>query len=350
MGDRAELLRRLRKAGQEEEDIQAALRDGRAPTLAVELALGGAGRHTLNHVARASGLRPALVRELMQASGRPSPRPRERVYTDEDVEMAKVVRRFLDAGLPSRGLLEVARVLSHGMANTAESVRRLAGEALLQPGDSEFAVGLRYTRALDELGPLISSMLDYQFRAQLRDGIRGELVTEAERESGRLEGTRDMTVSFADLVDYTRLGERLPAEELGHIAGRLTRLALAAARKPVVLVKTIGDAAMFASPDPDPLLDGMVTLVESVEAEGEEFPNVRVGAAYGPATNRAGDWFGGTVNLASRVTDAAKPGRILATQAVQELTADRPWKRGRRRSLKGVDGRVRLFGLERRAD
>ena len=33
----------------------------------------------------------------------------------------------------------------------------------------------------------------------------------------------------------------------------------------------------------------------------------------GPAVNRDGDWFGATINLASRVADAARPGEVLIT-------------------------------------
>jgi adenylate cyclase len=344
--ERKELLRRLRAAGQNEADLDRAAAEGRLPTLAVELALGGAGCHTLSHVARTAGVPPAFLREVMQALGRPNPGPRERVFTDEDVELARLVRRFLDAGLPRDGLLEVARVLSQGMSHTAEAVRRLAGEALLEPGDSEYTVGLRYSQAVDQLGPMVPSMLTFQFRAHLRDGIRGELVTEAEREAGRLAGTREVAVAFADLVNYTHLGERLPAEDLGRIAGRLTQLAVAAVRRPVQLVKTIGDAAMFVSTDSTMLLDALLGLVDGVKAEGPEFPSIRAGVAYGPATARGGDWFGATVNLASRVAGVAKPGRILVTEAVQGQVKGYAWSRKRRRSLKGVEGRVRLYALE----
>ena len=41
------------------------------------------------------------------------------------------------------------------------------------------------------------------------------------------------------------------------------------------------------------------------------------------------------------------PGRILATEAVRDLAPDEAWQRRRRRaSLKGVDGRLRLFSLD----
>ena len=85
--------------------------------------------------------------------------------------------------------------------------------------------------------------------------------------------------------------------------------------------------------------------MRSVEAEGAEFPALRIGMADGPATTRGGDWFGATVNVASRIAGCAKPGQLLATEALQEQTSERAWRRRRRRSLRGVEGRVRLYSL-----
>ena len=49
------------------------------------------------------------------------------------------------------------------------------------------------------------------------------------------------------------------------------------------LVKTIGDAAMLASPEPEPLLDAALALIDAAEAEGGDFPQLRAGAALGLA-------------------------------------------------------------------
>ena len=222
MSDRERLLARLRDAGVDEDEIERAAAEERLPTLAVELALGGAGRHSLSHVARESGLPPAFLRELMQAVGRPSPGRGERIFTDEDIETARVIKRFVDAGLPRRELLEVGRVLGQGMAHTSEAVRRLVGNALLEPGDSEYTVGLRFAQAADELAPLVPTLLDHQFRAHLRDGMRRELVTESEREVGRLAGTRDVAIAFADLVGLHAAG-RPPARRGPGLARRALR-------------------------------------------------------------------------------------------------------------------------------
>jgi adenylate cyclase len=344
--EREELLARLRAAGVTEAQIVSAEREGRLGTLAVELALGGPARYTLTDVARKSGLDTAYLRELMQAIGRPSPGRGERLFTDDDLEHARLFRRLVDAGLPRRELMEAARVVGQSMAQVADAVRRLVGDALLHRGDRIETVSLRYAQAADQLGPLVPRLLGYQFRSHLRDGLQRELVSEAELHAGRLAGTREVGVAFADLVGYTRLGEQLPAEDLGRIAGRLAELSTGALRRPARLVKTIGDAAMFVSEDVPALVASLRAVAGRIEDEGDAFPAVRIGVAYGPATTRGGDWFGSTINLASRVTAIAKPGRILATEEVKERTPELPWHgRRRRNTLKGIDGRVRLYAL-----
>ena len=346
MNERDRLLKRLRDAGLTKKEIDEAAEAGRLPTLAVELALGGRGRHTLSTVARESGVPNDFLRELMQASGRPNPGRGERAFSDDDIEAARLVRRFLDAGLPRAEVIEAARVFSQGTAQAADAVRRMVGDALLRPGDSEYTVGLRYAQAADELAPLVPQLLDYQFRAHLGDGIRRALITEEERAAGTLAGTEDVAVAFADLVDYTRLGERMGAEDVGRIAGELAKHAAAAVRTPVRLVKMIGDAGMFVSPDAARLVETLARLRERVDGAKPELPRIRAGVAYGPATMRGGDWFGSTVNLASRVADTARPDHILVTESVVEQAPDLGWKRRRNRRLKGVDGRVRVFSYD----
>jgi adenylate cyclase len=73
---------------------------------------------------------------------------------------------------------------------------------------------------------------------------------------------------------------------------------------------------------------------------------VRTGIAFGPATTRGGDWFGATVNLASRVCDLAKPGQILATEEVRRRATGVNWsRRRRRRRVKGIDERLQLYAI-----
>ncbi|NLT07535.1 MAG: adenylate/guanylate cyclase domain-containing protein [Solirubrobacterales bacterium] len=343
---RDELVRRLRAMDQSEQAIEEAEREGRLTTFAIEVALGGDRRHSLSAVSRQSGLSRDFLRRLLQANGRPIAAPRQRAYTDDDVELARRIKLLIDAGIPREGVLETARVTGQALSQIAESVRRTTVSPLLQPDDTDMTLALRYVQTADALSPEVAAVLDLIFRAQLRDGIRSDLVAEAERDTGKQSGTHEIAVAFADLVGYTKLGESVPTERLGEIATRLAELTTAALHRPTQIVKTIGDAVMLVSPEVDPMLETIQALVAAAEAEGEGFPALRVGVAFGAATPRAGDWFGSTVNLASRATDVGKGGRIYATPAVVERAdGSYQWRRSRKRNLKGVDGRVRLYAL-----
>src|SRR5205814_10026200 len=146
--DRELLIERLRKDGYGAADIETAEGAGRLAAFAVERALGGEERYTLSDLAREGGQDTRFLRELMQAIGRPNPRRGERAYTEEDLEAVRLIRRFVDAGLRRQDVLEVGRVISQCMSQAAEAVRRLAGDALLKAGDTEYTVGLRYAQAV----------------------------------------------------------------------------------------------------------------------------------------------------------------------------------------------------------
>ena len=47
-----------------------------------------------------------------------------------------------------------------------------------------------------------------------------------------------------------------------------------------------------------------------------------MGAASGMAVSREGDWFGSPVNLAARVTGAARPGSVLVAEPTREAIGD----------------------------
>jgi adenylate cyclase len=160
-----------------------------------------------------------------------------------------------------------------------------------------------------------------------------------------------VTIAFADLVGFTRLGEAVPPEELEGLAHRLADLAREVAVQPVRFIKTIGDEVMLVSPDPIALLDAVLDLVDATD-DDEDFPTLRVGVATGMAVSRAGDWFGRPVNLASRVTGAARPGSILVAESAREAIGDDrrfTWSFAGGRHLKGIKSEVKVFRARRAA-
>jgi adenylate cyclase len=228
----------------------------------------------------------------------------------------------------------------------------MVGEAFLRPGDTERDLGLRYAEAVEQLGPMMDPLLTYVLRVHLLELVRSDVVDRATLSSGHFPDATEVTVCFADLVGFTRLGEEIAAEELERVAGRLTEMASEEAEGQVRFVKTIGDAVMLVSPQPQPLIDAALNLVERAGEEDERFPPLRAGVAIGQALRRGGDWYGRPVNLASRVTEIARAGSVLATADVRERLADEDdgeldWSRAGRRRIKGIEKPVGLFRVRR---
>ena len=238
----------------------------------------------------------------------------------------------------------INQVLGHGMTRLSETILSVVGEELLQPGDSEQTLGLRYAQAAEHLIPLITPLLGYVLGVQFREQVKRAYVMPTELSAGRFENAREVTVCFADLVGFTRLGERVGPQDLSSAGRRLTDLAVAVARPPVRLVKTIGDAAMLVSSEPEPLVEAALALVAEAERHRDVMPALRVGIASGQAVPDSGDWFGAPVNLASRVTDVARPATVLTTEAVRDAVQPAfGWSYAGRRRFKGIAAPVALY-------
>lgn len=345
---RIELLELLEAEGCSLDDIKRSNAEGELLFLLAGHAIDLEVKHTWEEIVDRSGLEERLVERLVRAQGFPRAQGGERWYTDADLSLLKVSGSFLDAGVPENDVVTVGRLLGRGFAQAAEVMRGSAMEMVLEPGLTERELAVRYARAAGALTPMMEPMLGNMLRVHLSKLVQTELISAAERESGRLPGARQIVVGFADLVGFTRLGEQVPPDELGAVAGRLEELVFEVIEAPVRFVKTIGDAVMLVSPDAEPMLDVSLSLIEAADGQGESFPQLRAGLAAGEALSRAGDWFGRPVNLASRVTAVARPASVLTTSAVQETAADDyRWSKAGIRNLKGIPDPVALWRARR---
>ncbi|MFL5867513.1 MAG: YHS domain-containing protein [Thermoleophilaceae bacterium] len=82
-------------------------------------------------------------------------------------------------------------------------------------------------------------------------------------------------------------------------------------------VKSIGDALMIRADEAAQAVRLGLRIVNEVGGR-HYFPTVRAGMDTGDAVERAGDWFGATVNTAARVSGEAAGGEVLLTQATSE--------------------------------
>jgi adenylate cyclase len=347
---RRALLQDLVDQGVSLEELRRAVEENRLVLLPVERVFDAHTEHyTAHQIAERVGLEYDFLLRLLRALGGPIPSDDEAVYSDNDLEAAKRAKLFLDAGLPEEGVLETSRLIGISMANLADANREMVGQVFTEPGIDERELAVRYAEAAKAMSPLLGETLLHAYRIHLREAIRRAVVTEAELTTGRF-GTDEMTIAFADLVGFTRLGESLEIEQIGDLTGTLFELASDASQPPVRLVKMIGDAAMFASRESGPLLDSVVGLVES--AGSEKLPPLRAGVARGEALGRGGDWYGRPVNLAARITNFARPDSVVADQATKDSIAQTNGRRfdfsfaGKHR-FKGIEGEVPIHRVRR---
>jgi adenylate cyclase len=342
---RLDLLERLAGEGVPLEELREAVEGGRLTLLPVERAVAGDGaRYTPREVAEKSGIELEKLQRLSAALGVPYPDPDERSVHEADLEAAKRMKAFFDAGLPEEGMLQVARTIGMGTARIAEANRELVIRTLMRPGDTERDLALRFAAAAEQMLPVFEPILLYALRAHMLEQIRRDVIGTAELALGEAGPLAEVAVCFADLVGFTRLGEQIATEELGLVAGRLDELATAVAEPPVRLVKLIGDGAMLVSDDAAAMVAAALRMVEAAEADREEFPQLRAGIAFGSVHVQAGDYYGRPVNLASRLGGIARPGSVLLDPAAKEAAGeDFEYSFAGEHHLKGFHARTSLY-------
>jgi adenylate cyclase len=128
------------------------------------------------------------------------------------------------------------------------------------------------------------------------------------------------TFLFADLVGFTELTSEQGDDEAAELAisfhGRVSELARELGCH---VVKAIGDAVLVRSESGEAAVQLARRILGLARVEG--LPPVRVGLDTGPAVERNGDWFGATVNIASRVTAAADADELLMTERTRNAAA-----------------------------
>lgn len=352
--ERLELLTWLTDRGFSRAELRRGHADGLLAFLPAErVVMGGPPVLSAREVAEEAGIDLRLLQEVRASQGLPAVDPDSVQFAQDEVHAARMPVLFATLGMSEAQMLAISRVLGRGLTQTAQVMRRTVLELTLEPGLRERELAERYEATVGLVLPHIGQLLENVARMHLRDMVRGETVDALARQEGTIPGAREVTVAFADLVGFTRMGQEVPPEEVGRVAARLEVLGGAVASGPVRLVKTIGDAVMLVCDDPGALMVAGLDLLDAVADEREDFPQLRVGVAHGAATPLSGDWFGAPVNLASRMTSLARTGSLLATQEAHDAARDDPrlaWSFAGERRVKGVQGAVKTFRARRAPD
>ena len=293
--------------------------------------LGAPCELTRDEVADAVGIDEPQARSLWNAMGFPEVSPVERAFTRRDVEALKTVLELREIGIVDDDtLLVVARSMGQGLARMAEAqvdVFRAASRGLTTEEALDQAQQLAPTML-----PMLEQLVVHVWRRQFAAATARAFAAADD------EGEPLTAVGFVDLVDFTRSTQQWDASTLERTLERFEReTALRVAAVGGRVVKTLGDAVLYVTDDPGSAVE---VALQTVEAHGDddELPDVRAGVALGPVLVRLGDVFGQPVNLASRLTDEARPRAVLVDQHLADaLASDGSYelKRLRRRSVRG---------------
>lgn len=308
-------------------------------------ALLGPVEFTAGEVAQAAGVRLDDARRLWQALGFPPVADAERLFTRADVEALRAARALIEQQQTDPTVLvQLARVTGQSLARIADAELTALAERLERLRNAEAPAEIAFAALaehIEVLTPSVGQLLGYVWRRHLLSGLL--------RLAAMPEADRVQVVGFADLVGFTSMSQALDAHELATMVDRFEAIAYQQIpERGGRVVKTIGDAVMFAADDMAVAAEIALGLVDA-HARDPEVLDARAGLASGPVLAWEGDLFGPPVNLASRLVNLARPRTVLVAEELgEQLRHDSRFVLHHLRPvrLQGI-GRVRSWVLRR---
>jgi adenylate cyclase len=247
----------------------------------------------------------------------------------------------------------MGRGLARYASAEVEMFRRELTKPLADAGASEIEIAWRLANLVDLAIPPGAALMEVVHRRHLENAMRSESVSLMEEAEGKLPGQINLAVGFADLVGFTAASERLSTLEVAEVAAAfMQRAEEVLPDSGATLVKGIGDAVMFSAPDVVAAAVAGINLVDHADG-GDGLPPCRVGIAYGPVLRRYADYFGRTVNVASRLCAVAPEGRVYLAEPNPPLSLRAMQKAGlrvarrRKLSVRGLDQRLPTLEVTR---
>jgi class 3 adenylate cyclase len=308
------------------------------------------GDRTFAEEGERTGIPVDVLMTIREATGGLAPSPDDWMRDDE---LAIVPLVAFQAGQGFRELVieRTLRVYGDSLRRIAETEgewwRSEVQDRLFAAGKTEADVA-EYARVnsprLAELSDrAILSIYHAQQRHVWSANIVAGIAMALVRRGLHVWSERPPAICFLDMTGYTRLtaerGDRAAAALAEQVGRLVQRTSVAHGGRPV---KWLGDGVMLYFPEPGPAVLAALGMVEGVAAAG--LPPAHVGLHAGPVLFQEGDYYGQTVNVASRIGEYARPGEVLVSQEVVDATeaGDVTFREIGPVELKGVTGVVHL--------
>ncbi|HEX2088831.1 MAG TPA: adenylate cyclase regulatory domain-containing protein [Actinomycetota bacterium] len=326
--NRTRLAHACQEAGLPLQEIARAVREGKFSFGFLDLPhyeWSSLAPKTGRDIANETGLSLDFLAALRQAQGFARPPPDEPMREDE-ISLLPVLQRALEASVADEAdVIRILRVYSDALRRIAEAETHLFHSNVelraLQSGMSERQLTDLAATLSAEFIPLIDQTILTLYRRQRERAWIEDLVGHIERaveEAGyRRPLGRPPAMCFLDMAGYTRLteemGDRAAADLAAKLVGFVEHESLERGGQPV---KWLGDGVMFYFKDPAAAVDAALEMVATSPQVG--LPPSHAGVAAGPVIFQDGDYFGRTVNMASRIAARADPGQVLVSEEVVE--------------------------------
>ncbi len=310
---------------------------------------------TFAELSERTGIPMELLVVMRESVGSAQPEPHDLVREDE----MRIVPSLELQVAESFNRIAIERMLRV----TGESMRRIAEQEvewwtsqvqapLLARGVKLGDLGVATLDIASRMQVPLTEALDAIMRAQEAHAWQANIIESIEQvvaEAGLYSRVaRPPAMCFLDITGYTRLTQERGDAAAAELADDLARLVKrASVQRGGRAIKWLGDGVMFHFPDPGLGVVAALDMVEGVVDAG--LPPAHVGLHAGPVLLQEGDYYGQTVNIASRIAEYARPGEVLVSDTVVAAAegAGAAFTEIGPVELKGVGGPLRLHSAHR---
>jgi len=310
---------------------------------------------TFSQASVRTGIPVELLMVIREAIGSALPTPDDHMREDE-LLVLPLIELELKNGFRPIMIERFLRVMGDCARRLAETEADVWRSEVLGPlyarGLKGAEIGIATAELSEGIGPVQDEALLAIMHAQEQHSWTSNIIGgfEAIMANAGLQSRPDRppAMCFLDITGYTRLTQERGDEAAATLATQLARLvqrtSVQHGGRPI---KWLGDGVMFHFPNPGPGVLAALEMVEGVAGAG--LPPAHVGLHAGPVIFQEGDYYGQTVNVASRIAEYARPGEVLVSQAVVEASAGAgvAFREIGPVELKGVTGAMQLHAASR---
>jgi adenylate cyclase len=357
---RARWVHSLEVAGVPLEGMAAAVRDGTLSFSYLDASafdqFAEVSDTTFRQLSERTGIPMDVLKAVRAAIGFAEPRPEDRVREDE-LAIVQAIDLMLSNGFRpiviERWLLVCADSMRRLTETETDWWRTEVEQPLLAGGMSTAQMLEAQADFGSRIAPFLEQVILAVYHGQQEHAWSNTALEDVERALERAglfsRLHRPPAVCFLDLTGFTRVTEERGDEAAADLAGKLAALVRRYSQehggRPV---KWLGDGVMFYFEDPGRSVLAALDMV--AEVASQSLPPAHVGIHAGPVVFQEGDYFGRTVNIASRIAEYARPGEVVVSQEVVDAADDTrvSFTQIGPVELKGVSGVLSLYTVRRR--